>query len=632
MKFISITGPKNDIDRVVDVYLSKYDMHLENALSELTTAQELKPYTEVNPYKDLMTKAEYMVHKLDANSIASTRTISPPEASTIVTDAYKLVEMLNAKKKSLKEEKAHLIELKEKVEPFQLLNYDLKKILDFKFIKFRFGKVPHQHYTKFSKFVYDNLNTVFYECACDKDYVWGVYFVPSSNASNVDAVFTSMHFERLFIPDEYEGTAEEAYHRVEIQIDDINKAIKQVYQERHDHLQSIAGNLLLAYEVLCNVNRNYDVRKYAVCTKEREKDQVFYILCGWMSNRDTISFLKEIDDDKYVFCVDEDEQEETKTKPPTRLKNSFLIKPFEMFVNMYGLPAYNEIDPTLFVAITYSFIFGVMFGDVGQGLCLVVGGFLLYKFKKMNVAAIISLAGIFSTIFGFMYGSCFGYEELIPTLWLKPMEDVMTVLMVSVAFGVCLILVSMILNIINSIKSKDIEKLLFDSNGIAGLLFYLGVVGCMVMIFTNHALPGTIILSVLLGLPLLAIFLKEPLSRLVERKSEILPGNKVMFFVEALVELFDVVLSYATNTISFVRIGAFALSHAGMMGVVLLLGGAESGNTNFIIIILGNIIVAGMEGLIVGIQVLRLEYYEMFSRFYRGTGKAFKPFNKMKKN
>ena len=101
-----------------------------------------------------------------------------------------------------------------------------------------------------------------------------------------------------------------------------------------------------------------------------------------------------------------------------------------------------------------------------------------------------------------------------------------------------------------------------------------------------------------------------------------------MFFVEALVECFDVVLSYATNTISFVRVGAFALSHAGMMGVVMSLAGLEKGNPNWIIIILGNILVAGLEGFIVGIQVLRLEYYEMFSRFYTGNGKPFVSFTR----
>ena len=105
-----------------------------------------------------------------------------------------------------------------------------------------------------------------------------------------------------------------------------------------------------------------------------------------------------------------------------------------------------------------------------------------------------------------------------------------------------------------------------------------------------------------------------------------MPKEKGMFLVTAFFELFDVLLSYFSNTLSFVRIGAFAVSHAAMMEVVLMLAGAESGNINWIVIVLGNVFVCAMEGLIVGIQVLRLEYYEMFSRFYKGSGRKFEPF------
>ena len=114
----------------------------------------------------------------------------------------------------------------------------------------------------------------------------------------------------------------------------------------------------------------------------------------------------------------------------------------------------------------------------------------------------------------------------------------------------------------------------------------------------------------------------------MEKQAKILPDNKGMFFVEAFFELFEILLSYITNTISFVRIGAFALSHAGMMEVVLMLGKATSGHPSYLIIILGNLLVMGLEGLIVGIQTLRLEYYEMFSRFYTGNGRKFKSFKK----
>ncbi|MFQ7787905.1 MAG: V-type ATPase 116kDa subunit family protein [Blautia massiliensis (ex Durand et al. 2017)] len=105
-----------------------------------------------------------------------------------------------------------------------------------------------------------------------------------------------------------------------------------------------------------------------------------------------------------------------------------------------------------------------------------------------------------------------------------------------------------------------------------------------------------------------------------------MPKEKGMFIVQGIFELFEVILSYFSNTLSFVRIGAFAVSHAAMMEVVLMLAGAENGSPNWIVIILGNLFVCAMEGLIVGIQVLRLEYYEMFSRFYKGSGRKFEPF------
>ncbi len=142
---------------------------------------------------------------------------------------------------------------------------------------------------------------------------------------------------------------------------------------------------------------------------------------------------------------------------------------------------------------------------------------------------------------------------------------------------------------------------------------------------SGNPLPATVILVIMFLIPLLLIFLKEPLTAMVEKRSEKISGSLGMFFVEGFFELFEVLLSYFSNTLSFVRVGAFAVSHAAMMEVVLMLAGAETGNLNLLVVILGNLFVCGMEGLIVGIQVLRLEYYELFSRFYKGTGHEFKP-------
>ncbi|MDF2539905.1 MAG: V-type ATPase kDa subunit [Herbinix sp.] len=626
MRFLSITGPRDDFDRVVNKYLTRYDIHLENALTELSTSYNLKPFVENNPYKELIGKSEDLVKKLDPVEVSFDELLSPEQASEVINTAYAMLSDLNTKKRDLKAQRHECNELLTQIEHFRHLDYDIHQIMDLKFIKFRFGKVPHEFYTRFSKYVYDNLTTVFYECERDRDFVWGIYFVPANEAVKIDAIYASLHFERIKLPDAYSGTPEQSFNSIMEKITEINKELHEIYAVIKERLNEIADQLELAHHTVTILSKNFDVRKLAACTRDKGKNDVFYIICGWITEKDSHTLLKEAEKDNLVYCVIDDGQTDADKKPPTKLRNIKLFKPFEMFIKMYGLPSYNEIDPTSFVAITYSIIFGIMFGDVGQGLALVIGGALLFIIKKMNIAAIIALAGVFSTIFGFLYGSVFGFEDWIQPIWLSPRENVMTVLFTAVGFGVLLILIAMIINIINGIKAKDWGKVLFGTNGVAGLIFYAALITSVVLIFTGHALPGAIIMFLFFGIPLLLIFFKEPLTHVLQKKSRIFPEHKAMFFVESTFELFEVLLSYVTNTISFLRVGAFALSHAAMMGVVMLLSGAESGDPNIAALIFGNIFVSAMEGLIVGIQVLRLEYYEMFSRFYKGSGKEFKPY------
>lgn len=628
MRFLSITGPKDDFDRVVNKYLTKYNVHLENALTELSTNYSLKPFIENNPYKDLLQKSDDLVKKLDNKDNPVKDLMSREEATRVIDAAYGMLSDLNARKNELKKQRLECNELLNQIEHFRHLDYNVQQILNLKFIKYRFGKVPHEFYTSFSKYVYDNLTTVFYECERDREYVWGIYFVPASDAVKIDAIYTSLHFERMRLPNAYQGTPEESYQSILAKIDEINDELHTLYTQIKERLDQISDQLLRAHYTVTVLSYNFDVRKLAACTRDKGSLDVFYIICGWITNEEAKELLKEAEADNLVYCViDEEQLEDEMIKPPTKLKNFVLFKPFEMFIKMYGLPAYNEIDPTSFVALTYSLIFGIMFGDVGQGLCLVIGGALLYKLKKMALAAIISLAGIFSTVFGFMYGSIFGFEgSPLKAIWLSPRESAMTVLATAVGFGVFLILMAMVINIINGIKARDWGRVFFDTNGLAGLVFYGSLIGSVLLIITGHSFPGVLLIIVCFVIPILLIFFKEPLTHAVQKKKKIFPEHKGMFFVETSFELFEILLSYLSNTISFLRVGAFAISHAGMMAVVMLLAGAESGHPNIIVLIFGNVFVSVMEGLVVGIQVLRLEYYEMFSRFYRGSGKEFKPY------
>ncbi len=636
MKFLSITGPKSDIDRVVNEYLSKYEIHLENALAELKSVQDLTPYIQINPYKEDLKLAESFKRLLPEGIETADKKLSIEDSINLVRDLDKNMTRITQERTEYEAQRSRYQELYEKIEPFMGLEYDISTILKFKHLKFRFGKIPKEYYYKLKDYIYNDIESVFYHCHVDDKYVWGIYFCVREHVSRVDATFASMHFERLFIPDAYEGTPMEAHTKLANELTDINQKIAACDKKIQDQLKDRAEDITAACNRLSAQSENFDVRKLAACTNS--KHETFYILCGWMTEKDSAAFQKEIADDPKLFCFLEDDSSNLLVQPPTKLKNPKVFQPFEMFVKMYGLPGYHEMDPTIFVALTYSIIFGSMFGDVGQGIFLVIGGALLYKFKNITLAAIISLAGVFSTIFGFMYGSFFGFENVIPALWLKPKTTMTTlpfigtmntVFVVAIGSGMFMILFTMVLHVINSIRTHDVEGIYFDQNSICGLVFYGALTAVIFLYMSGHKLPATAVLVVMFVVPLILIMLKEPLTRLIEGHKPAIEGGKGMYFVQSFFELFEVMLSYLSNTLSFVRMGAFAVSHAAMMEVVLMLAGAEAGGSpNWIVIVLGNAFVCAMEGLIVGIQVLRLEYYEMFSRFYTGNGREFRPFLK----
>lgn len=636
MQFVNISGPRSDIDRVMDLYLSRYEIQLESALSELKTVDNLRPFVEMNPYKDALVKAVQFVGFLENPEETE------PDTSLGLNDIFELIRTMNeeylklqAKQEEWKKKKEEIASKQKIIEPFRPMGGDLSQLLHYKYISYRFGKMPQEQYQKLEKYLLGELDAVFVKGVQDEQFVYGAYFAAPDHLQKTDAVFRSLHFERVEIPAQYEGSPEEASQKLLKEMYDIQKKIEEIDKEAAEMFKKKALQLIWAKQRLEELAHNFDVRKMAARVEDKKED--YYILCGWMAEDDVKKFMAEAEQDDKVFVVVEDDHDSYFGEPPTKLENPKLFKPFEMFVGMYGLPAHNEMDPTLFVGLTYSFIFGVMFGDVGQGLLLVIVGALVYHFKKSPLAGIIATAGVFSTIFSFMFGSVFGFEDVIQPLWLRPIDHMTTlpfvgklntVFIVSIAFGMGLIVIAMVLHIINAFREHDTQSTWFDPNGVAGLVFYGSVAAVVILFMSGRPTPAGIVLAVMFGVPLLLILFKEPLTNRLKKKKEKIKEGKVMFFVEGFFELFEMLLSYFSNTLSFVRIGAFAVSHAAMMEVVLMLAGVESGNTNWVVVVLGNLFVCLMEGLVVGIQVLRLEYYEMFSRFYKGSGRKFEPYNK----
>ena len=637
MKFLSISGPRTDIDRVCDVYLSKYEMQLENAVTELRTTQNLLPFVEVNPYKEPLAKAEQFAGLLPSGEYHTDHTLTTEEILALIRDVNHDYLDIQENKELLKKKKEELTGKLNVLEPFRSLDLDVHKVLHYRYMHVRFGRIDLDHYQKLEKYLFDDLNAIFLEGTRTENYVYGCYFAANSDTSRVDAVFNSMHFERITVSDEYIGTPQVACETLKEEIEETQKAIDQLEEDTRSLMESHASELMGARKRLEELSNNFDVRKMAARIEDENKED-YYILCGWMGEKDVEAFIKEAENDHKVLIVVEEEREKFFGDPPTKLKNPKIFKPFEMFIKMYGLPAHDEMDPTIFVALTYTF--GAMFGDVGQGLCLFLIGGIIYLTKKTNLAGIISVAGLFSTFFGFMFGSVFGFEDILPARWLRPVSamtdlpfigQLNTVFVVAIAFGMALNILVMLFHIVNAIRARDTENIWFSNNGLAGLVFYGFLVLTVVLFMTGHKTPGNILMAIFLGVPVVLFLFKEPLTNLVERNHKKIEEGKVMFLVQGFFELFETMLSYFSNTLSYVRIGAFAVSHAAIMEVVLMLSGATDGSPNIIGLVIGNIVVCGLEGLVVGIQVLRLEYYEMFSRFYKGTGREFKPFKNHKK-
>ena len=362
-----------------------------------------------------------------------------------------------------------------------------------------------------------------------------------------------------------------------------------------------------------------------------------FIIVGWVPENKAQELADKLQQIESVECKLTDGKDEMKHCPPVQLKNNVFTRAFSYFTQMYGLPNYNEFDPTAFVAITYTILFGIMFGDVGHGLMVALFGLFMKK-KKNPLGSILIPCGISGAVFGAVYGSVFGYEHLLDPVFhalfgfeekpIEVMKPATTNMIIYAAVGIGMLLVTLaiILNVIVSFRANDKEEAIFGSNGSAGLLFYVSVVAILVsqMVFgVKIANPAYIIC--LIVIPLLMIFLKEPLGKLSQGKKEWQPDSWGGYCTQSFFELFEYALSYVTNTMSFLRVGAFVLVHAGMMEVVFTLANMFTGVGYVAIVIIGNIFVMGLEALLVCIQVLRLEFYEMFGRFYKGSGRAFNP-------
>lgn len=647
MSLVNITGPRDDIDRMADEYLSKYEIHLENALQELPVIHTLRPYTSSNPYQPWIDRIDDLLSIVDTNAFSPVETgkdYTLDRVKNLVEDIENTLRDDRAKLAEIEQVYAAAAEKHKMFKPFAALDYDFGKILQMSHMRFRFGRFTAENYLKFKKYIDKMVPSIFVYATEIDGYVYGVYFTPVESRQRVDALYYSLAWERIRLP-EAEGDFSAIVAQLEHELADLAKDKKGYEDKLRARLIPLAPDLLVAKSRLEDLSNAFSIRKYAAITREEfAKKETRYLVIGWMTIEDAQSFAKAVENDEDVTMYIEDEEDNAGLNPPTKIKNFFLAKPFELLTRMYGVPNYQEFDPTPLVALTYSLLFGAMFGDVGQGLLLSLIGVIGLIKPRLRAISMLIPIGFSSMLFGFLYGSIFGFEEIIPALWLHPMTHMTsipffgtlnTVFIVAVAFGMFLIIATMLINIFQQLHMGNKWEGLLDRNGLAGLIFYGTLVLLLVLYMTGSPLPATVIIALLLAGSLLTIVFKETIIEKLEpdqpKHAGVEDGDEIaeresigVQFLTLFFETIENLLTYFSNSISFVRVGAFAISHAAMMSVVLMFAGAtEGGSINWLVVVLGNLFVIGFEGLIVGIQVLRLEFYEIFSHFYHGDGIEF---------
>ena len=518
----------------------------------------------------------------------------------------------------------------EQIRHFLDLDLEIDKINECRYIKANFGKQPKESFEKMQAYS-ENPFVIFFPCSSDDDYYWGLYISPIADSEDVDRIFSGLYFESIGVLD-LDGTPSEYYEAQQKRLPELRRQLENLKAEFEDFKKTNADDINYYNSYFADEKLKYGVMAKAVTYSKS------FMIVGWVPEENADELVEKLSKIESIETRLTDGKDEMKHSPPVRLKNNFFTKAFSNFTEMYGLPSYNELDPTAFVAITYTILFGIMFGDVGHGIMVALFGVFMKKKMKNPLGSILIPCGISGALFGAVYGSVFGYEHLLDPMFhalfgleekpIEVMEPATTnmVIYAAVGIGMFLVTLAIILNIIVSFRTNDKEEAIFGSNGIAGLLFYVSVVTMLVMqLVMGIKIATPVYIICLMVIPLFMIFMKEPFGRLSMGKKDWQPESWGGYCVQSFFELFEYCLSYVTNTMSFLRVGAFVLVHAGMMQVVFTLANMTSGVGYAAIVIVGNIFVMGLEALLVCIQVLRLEFYEMFGRFYKGSGRVFKP-------
>jgi V/A-type H+-transporting ATPase subunit I len=564
-----------------------------------------------------------------------------PAVERIEDEVKSTNDQLLAEKKRLEQLEGQLRQL----EPLTEVNVEVSGLRNSTYLHSVLGTVPAANVGRLESSL-SRVPHVFFTLREDpqKPVVW--LLGPRSNSDIIDRAAKSAYLDPLTLPEEFQGSPAEiaasirkAIEASKQKISDLNASLAKLAEADEKELNGLLWDVHVSRMMADAIVRFGQLRNT-------------YVVVGWVPTADLDLLTQRLKQASPEILIETFPTERSgyPTNVPVALTTNRWLRPILMLVTTYGRPNYGELDPTLLMAFTFPFLFGAMFGDLGQGLILLLAGILIDRgiiLKSMrSLGLLIAYCGASAAIFGFLYGSIFGFEGHMvqeylgfhfEAPWISPINEILPILSLSIDVGIVLLLIGFLLGMFNSIRAKDWPHLVFGHTGVVFFVFYITFLALLGSFLGTTAIaPSVAVALSSLPLPFAALALIFGVlvmfsgafrnwmegHRPIEGSGV---GGILMFFVQSFMDLFETVISLLSNTLSFVRVGAFAVAHGGLSLAIFALAGAEPNPGFWITIVIGNLFIIGFEGLIVGIQTMRLHYYEILGKFFHGGGMRFEP-------
>ncbi len=605
---------------------------------------------------DLKVKVESIVRFLGISETAKSRGNEPQKMNRaeLVETSRRLIEDLREmieEESALLQRKLNLKQTADELSAFAHLKVPFSELEHLTYLTFRLGTVQDEKMQELSEMLEKRALIV----ALNRPgFIMAIS--PKKGRWAMDSELKKVGFQETKFPSDLKGVPAEVLPAVLKNMKEVESALEALAKKKESFRSSSGG---LIDSVLYNLDLDVSidtVKQNLTSTGSVQK------ISGWIPRKrftDAVNGLESITQGRIAIRSFEPEEiPEVKsgaTKVPVVVSHGRIVRSFERMVFSYSVPLYGSIDPTPFVAAIFVILFAIMFGDVGQAAVGLLFGLVINSgkvasfesWRRKGFGVIFIVVGIASMITGFLYGSFFANEKfLIPaTRYLTglllghPMDRIITIqgsserILVFFGFtlgvGAVINSIGLVINIVNLVRQRKWDKAFLSKTGLAGAVFFWYLLFVSLRIIMGGKFVALDLAAI--AAPLLTLLFREPIYHLITGKRPLLKEGFFNFLMEGIVEILESVIYYISNSVSFLRVAAFALAHAVLSFIVFtisdLVAAAPGGIIyQILIILLGNSIIIVLEGLIVTIQVVRLQYYEFFSKFFADSGEEFHPF------